>query len=252
MRRNQMNTTAIAKVLSAPLAAIYILFAGATFADLPELFFDDFDDGNYDGWVADSPYFDIFAPPDLLPSPEGYAVWGVGQGYGQDDGLSTALSHPLNLSNVAELAIEMRATTGPGWPSAAQVDLYQGTQDYYGGFVQGEGERQAAFLIMEDGAGDQWTYTYGLDDEAYNWHDYRWERDADGWWSFYLDGALIAANYHQHSEFADFDWLELYPLRSEAAIEWVRIRGNIVPTPGSLAILALGTIGIVRRSRPVS
>ncbi len=237
------------RFLALGLASFVLLGARTAHADLPELFYDDFDDGDYDGWVDDSPYFDIFAAPALLPSPEGYAVWGVGQGYGQDDGLSTALSHPLNLSNVAELAIEMRAITGPGWPSVAQVDLYQGTQDYYGGFVQGEGERQTAFLIMEDGAGDQWTYTYGLGDEAYNWHDYRWERNADGWWSFYLDGSLISANYHQHNEFINFDWIELYPLRNEAAIEWVRIRGNVIPGPGSVSSLWFAALLLTTRRR---
>ncbi|MFG0252681.1 MAG: hypothetical protein ACF8NJ_07415 [Phycisphaerales bacterium JB038] len=216
-------------------------------ADLPELFFDDFDDGDYDGWVADSPYHPVWSPPAVLPSPEGYAIWGVGSGYGQDDGLLTSISYPLNLQNVQELAIEMRTITGSGWPSSSNALLYSGL-DYYSGLHWGEGNTRADFLIMEGGS-DALILSHPMGGDAYNWHDFRWERDADGWWSFYLDDSLIAANYYQHGTFTDFDWLELNPLRNEAAIEWVRIRGNVIPGPGGIALLPLASLVLARRRR---
>lgn len=222
------------------LASAAIVCTGAARADLPELFYDDFDDGDYDGWIADSPMFDTLGPPDVLPSPEGYAIWGVGQGYGQDYGLGIYLGHPLDLENVAEVAIEMRAISGPDWPNSASTMLYSGPDNYYRGMDYGESNQRADFLVMEGGS-DDWIYSYDMGSDVFDWHTFRWERDAAGWWSFYLDDALIAENYHQHDAFTNFDWVELHPLRNQSAIEWVRIRGNVIPAPSAMFVLGLVT-----------
>ncbi len=234
------------RLLTNGLASVVLLGAGSAQADLPELFYDDFDDGDYDGWVVDSPMFDTLGPPDVVASPEGYAISGVGQGYGQDDGLGIYLGHPLDLTNVAEVAIEMRAITGPDWPNSASTMLYSGPISYYRGMDYGESNQRADFLIMEDGS-DDWVHSHPMGSDVFNWHTYRWERDTAGWWSFYLDGALIEADYYQHNTFTDFDWVELHPLRNQSAIEWVRLRGNIIPTPGSFSLFGLTVLAATRR-----
>ncbi len=241
-----MPLTSASRDLLASVALATMLLSGAAHADLPELFFDDFDDGNYDGWVVDSPYYSVWGAPAVAPSPQGYAIRGVGQGYGQDDGLHTHISHELNLQNVAELAIEMRAITGPGWPSSVNLYLWHG-EDQYRGTDFGESNTRAEFHILE--GSDHFSHTYPMGPDAYEWHDFRWERDADGWWSFYLDGALAVADYVQHDAFASFEWINLQPLRNEAAIEWVRLRGNVIPSPGSIALLSLATLATARRRR---
>ncbi|MFG0252679.1 MAG: hypothetical protein ACF8NJ_07405, partial [Phycisphaerales bacterium JB038] len=55
------------RFLTLGLASFVLLGTRTAQADLPELFYDDFDDGNYDGWVVDSPMFDTLGPPDVLP-----------------------------------------------------------------------------------------------------------------------------------------------------------------------------------------
>ncbi len=232
------------RFLALGLASFVLLGARTAHADLPELFYDDFDDGDYVGWTDSSPLHISWGPPAIVPSPEGFAVGGVGQGYGQDPGLHTPLSHPISLHNVAELAIEMRAISGPGWPSSAEVFLFNDL-DFYSGRDYGESFTRADFLIGDDGA-DTLVYSHSMTD-PFDWHDFRWERDADGWWSFYLDGALIAADFHQHGLYTSFDYLEIYPLRDEGAIEWVRIRGNVIPGPGSIALLPLAAFAFPRR-----
>ncbi len=82
----------------------------------------------------------------------------------------------------------------------------------------GEANQRAGFLIMEDGS-DDWIYHYPMGSDVFAWHSFRWERDAAGWWSFYLDDALITADYYQHNTFTEFDWVELHPLRNQSAIE---------------------------------
>ncbi|MFG0252682.1 MAG: hypothetical protein ACF8NJ_07420 [Phycisphaerales bacterium JB038] len=230
----------------ASIALTTLLLGSAAQADLPELFYDDFDDGNYDGWVADSPHYPVWGAPAVAPSPEGFAIWGVGSGYGQDDGLHTHISHSLDLQNVAELAIEMRAITGPGWPSSVNLYLWHG-EDQYRGTDFGESNTRAEFHILE--GADYSVYPYPIGPDIYDWHDFRWERDADGWWSFYLDGTLAMADYVQHDAFTSFEWINLQPLRNEAAIEWVRIRGNVIPGPGGVSLLALIPLAVVSRRR---
>lgn len=101
------------------IALVSLVFAllcqGISWASLPVLFFDNFDDGNFDGWSATYPTTgDPATPPDVVPSPQGYSLRGVGSGYypPDDPGLTVLLSHPVSLNNVGELSIEFRASRG--------------------------------------------------------------------------------------------------------------------------------------------
>ena len=72
-----------------------------------EVFFDNFDDGNYNGWSVIYPQTgDPAEAPDVVSSPEGYLIRGVGNGY-SGPGLNVYISQPLSISNSSELKIEM-------------------------------------------------------------------------------------------------------------------------------------------------
>jgi len=128
-----------------------LLCQGMSWANLPVLFFDNFDDGNFDGWSPTYPTTgDPTTPPDVVPSPQGYSLRGVGSGYSNDPGLSVMLSHPVSLNNVGELAIEFRANSGPQWPNQAQVWLVSGKNCYLV-IDYGESNKRADWLISVNG-----------------------------------------------------------------------------------------------------
>jgi hypothetical protein len=84
-----------------------------SWAQMTVLFYDNFDDGDYDGWKVmevSGTAPDVRAP-DMVLSPEGYSVRGTGSGYHPDWG--NFIACPINLQNVIELCIEIRARSGP-------------------------------------------------------------------------------------------------------------------------------------------
>jgi len=200
-------------------------------ADLPVLFFDDFDDGNYSGWtVTDIRGAADVRAPDVVASPEGYSVRGTGSGYQPD--WSCYLARPISLPNAREISIEVRARSGPAWPNAASACLFDG-QDSYQGMVYGESNRKADFLVYV-GPGE-YVYRHDIGDRAYDWHTYAWTRDSEGWWSLSIDGVVEAADFRQNLEITSLDHVELVLHRDQSEIEWVRISGVAEPTEGWIA-----------------
>ncbi len=203
---------------------VLLMMGGLTRADsagMEEVFFDDFDDGNFDGWSATHPTTgDPATPPDVVPSPEGYSLRGVGSGYSHDPGLNVHLSHPLVLSNVGELKFEMRAKSGPQWPNQAKVHLFNG-YDYYSGTAYGEGNQTAWFRSGINGV--EYDHVYSIN--ANVWHNFAWMRDTDGWWSLSIDDLIEAPNFYQDNQLTSFDQVVLHILRNQSEIEWVRISG---------------------------
>jgi len=67
------------------------------------------------------------------------------------------------------------------------------------------------------------------------WHDFAWCRDADGWWSLSIDGAVVWEDFARDSQLTSFDTISLHILRDQSEIEWVRIS---TPTPSYLNLLS--------------
>jgi hypothetical protein len=184
-----------------------------------EVFFDDFDDGDYDGWSATHPTTgDPATAPDVVPSPQGYSLRGIGSGYSPDPGLNVFLTYPLQISNASELKIEMRAKSGPQWPNSAWLVLISGDDSYSFGDY-GEGNQWAQFTPNVGGV-SEW-YNYSIN--ANVWHDFAWTRDADGWWSLSIDGNLVWEDFCQDNRLTSFDRIGIHVLRNQSEIEWVRI-----------------------------
>ena len=190
-------------------------------AGLPVLLYDDFDDGDYSGWtVTDIRGAADVRAPDVVASPEGYSVRGTGSGYHPD--WACYLARPISLQNARNICIEMRARSGPAWPNAVTVDLFDG-QDFYAIRDYGESNHTADWMRRKDG---QWVdYRHPIGERAHEWHTFAWTRDSDGWWSLSIDGVVEAANFRQDLEITSFDHVELELHRDQSEIEWVRISG---------------------------
>ena len=218
-------------------------------ADLIELFYDDFDDGTIDEWIIWSPWgSSAWSAPDVVASPEGYALRGFGQGYGNDPGLHSRISTSMIAETTGPLLIEFRGKVGPGWPSNIGVRIGDDTNRYRLG-VQGETHaesRDLSFSWNVYGSEGNFDDVYFLGDEAFNWHTYGVERDVAGNWSVLMDGEVVLSNFALEADpLLSFMYIELEVQRSEAYMEWVRISG--IPTPGALALLELA--GLVERRR---
>ena len=220
------------------IALVLLVFAllcqGISWASLPILFFDNFDDGNFDGWSPTYPTTgDPATPPDVVSSPEGYSLRGVGSGYSNDPGLTVLLSHPVSLNNVGELAVEFRAKSGPQWPNQAQVWLVSG-KNLYRVLDYGESNKFVDWTSYVNGQDHNFSYSIG--NLAYEWHDFAWSRDGNGWWSLSIDGQIQAANFYQDNQLTSFDKVGLHIVRNQSEIEWVRISGQIgIPTKPPIA-----------------
>jgi hypothetical protein len=191
---------------------------------LTEVIFDNFDDGNFDGWsVTNWKTGAPTEPPDVVASPEGYSLRGVGSGYYQEPGLNVGLTYPLVICNVSELKIEMRAKSGPEWPNDITTLLVSGSDVYYV-TVSGEAHQYAQFAYAI--GGEENLYPYSID--VTDWHDFAWTRDADGWWSLSIDNNVAWEDFYQNNQLTSFDRIGLGVLRNQSEIEWVRIS---VPEP---------------------
>ena len=202
---------------------------GVSRADLSVLLADDFDDGDYAGWTVGylfDPGKSVDAPA-VVPSPGGYAVRGVDSGY-VGSGLAALMYRPLAVDIGAELTIEMRAKSGPQLPNHAMLHLVLG-DDKYEVIVWGEGNRRVDFLAHIGGGEDRFSYDIGS--EAYEWLDYAWRRDGDGWWSLSIDGTEVWTDFAREETLVSFDHVQLGLMRDQTEIEWVRICAEAV-TPG--------------------
>jgi hypothetical protein len=191
--------------------------------------YDNFDDGNYNGWAnADHIPSPGITPPSVVSSPEGFAIAGVASRV-------TPITHPLDVTGAMEVSFEMRATSGWGVDSTmilwAEADYPTGA--LYGGYSY---ERRARFVILYDGI--ERIFDYG---GITGWHDFKWARDAQGWWSFYLDGSNVYPNFVRDSHLTSFTHFDLGNVNGGSQIEWVRVSAEAVPLPGAVL---LGTIGL--------
>ncbi len=201
------------------------------------LFYDDFDDADFAGWSAVDPLTGApTAAPDVVASPEGFALRGIGSGYGQDPALTAMLTRDLPTGNLGELRIEMRAKAGPDRPNAAQVQLLNGSEYYTGIDNAMDGwdpNDKADWNSWVDRIAQQ--YSYGIANPPGAWHDFAWVRDAEGQWSLFIDGQLKAAGFRMDNQLRSFTKVALSLLRNQSEIEWIAISGNTLP-PGAVAV----------------
>ena len=215
----------IKTVILAPLVAFVCMMsrpAGAA------VLFENFDDGNFDGWIVHDPLNPGRVPltPAIVSSPEGYSIRGVGSGYSAS-GEAAYLVRPFTVSDADELAIEMRAKSGPEWPNHSFAMMCSG-EDHYRAMVYGEANRWAYFSL--DIGGLYVDAVHDIGQRAYEWHTYKWSRDAQGLWSVAIDGVTEAANFLQDSRLTSFDSIALAVVRDQSEIEWVRISTDpVVP-----------------------
>ena len=196
-----------------------------THAGLRVLLFEDFDDGDFDGWFVQHPYSPSARSltPNIVSSPEGYSIRGVGSGY-SSSGEAAYLTRRVTMNNIGELVVEMRAKSGPSWPNMATIWLLNGKQWYK---TMDYGERsKAAVLQVNLGAGEQDPGRYSIGRRAYEWHTFSWHRDATGWWSFSLDGQVKSKRFWHDTTLDSFNKVTLEVTRKQSEIEWVRISGR--------------------------
>lgn len=222
-------------------AALILLHLTATplYATTVVVFYDNFDDGNTDGWsLAGIPGRDGGAP-DIIPSPEGYALSGRNTSPHQPN--TDNLNHPLSISNATELTIEMRARSAGYWTSSCYVQLYSGTDYLTSAYYEGAdyGEIESAQFSRYNPAIQFWFREF-LGSTTHEWHDYKWARDSEGWWSLLVDGQMESANFVQDAGLISFDGISLNPSRVGSEIEWVRVSANPVPEPISLVSGMIG------------
>jgi hypothetical protein len=196
--------------------------------------YDNFDDGNYNGWVVTNPpdVPDVtFIGPDIVTSPEGYALRGIGSGNGADPGLYVFLAKPFVAGKIGPVKLEMRALSGKEVPNAASLSLYSGILGWYEGSLHGDALQPAQFGVVIPPAAEYFTHPIN----AGVWHDFAWSRSADGWWSLRIDGDEVAHNFHQDSQLTSFSQVGLGLLRDQTQVEWVRVSATAAAavTPGS-------------------
>ncbi len=229
--------TAILTQFALVLAALYLACPGMSRAELPVLFYDDFDDGDYIGWTVENHMGAGTAveAPELAVTREGYAVRGTGSGYQPD--WACFITHPVNVPNARVICIEMRAKSGPQWPNEADAYLLNG-QDCYIVRDYGESNRTADWTSWVGGQEDQ--YRYGIGERAHEWHTFAWTRDYDGWWSLSIDGVVESPNFRQDLLLTSFDYVELSLHRNQSEIEWIRISGVVAPAQRNVILYDRG------------
>ena len=225
------------------LVAALLLLCGQSQA--ASVFYDDFDDGNFDGWVVQHPYSPSGSSltPEIVPSPEGYSIRGVGSGY-SSSGEGAYLGRPVTMNNIGSLTIEMYAKSGPSWPNTASVWLLNDTE-YYRGMDYGESNHAATLQVNLAGV----TTHPGWYSTDYNWHMFTWDRDTQGYWSLSIDGQVKQQNFWQDTTLTSFNKIALEVTRNQSEIEWVRVSGEIVPEPATMSLLALGLGALAMRRR---
>jgi len=224
------------------VGVLIMLWASAVLANISVVLYDNFDDGTYNGWsVTYSPHpaYPTYStyPPDIVSSPQGYALRGISSGY-HSNPASTFISTPFNVSNVGPLTLEMRAKSGPDWPNSIELVLFSG-QDFYRVRDHGEANKQAVFGTYVNSI--EYNYLHSIGDRAYEWHDFALSRDSAGWWSLKIDGTAEVADFYQDTQLTSFDFIGIQLLRNQSEIEWVRVSAEVVPVPGALL---LGTVGL--------
>ncbi len=201
------------------------------------VFFDDFDDGNFAGWSAVDPLTGAPATaPNVVPSPQGWALRGIGSGYEQDPALNVVLTRDLSTVNLGEMKIEMRAKAGPDRPNAVQVQLSNGGNYYTVVDYALDGwdlNDRANWNSWVDGAGQQLSHT--VSGAPGEWHDFAWVRDAQGQWSLSIDGQVQAVNIWTDNQLRSFTKVAISLLRDQSEIEWIALTGNTLQ-PRALAM----------------
>ena len=183
--------------------------------------FDGFGDGDTAGWTAEDAAGMAATPPDVVASTHDYALRGT------DSRGATWLRQGLDLGSVQELVVEMRAKAGPNTGDNASL-LLLNTDDAYEFSVEGA-DAQHATLTASVGGGDA-TEHYPLHDRGHGWHDYRWTRDADGWWCLAIDDRVEALRFAQDSQLRSFDAVAVRLDGAQSEIEWLRV--SATPLPG--------------------
>ncbi len=200
--------------------------------------YDNFDDGNYDGWsVTDPRGISTPAAPTIVPvSGGGYAV--AANGFGE-----AMIFHPISVSSTP-FRVEMRARS----TRVTEVWMCHGADFYQ---MMDYGENHVVRVAKQiEGVGDT-AFLWQTIANPHDWHTFQFSRDVQGWWSLNMDdGALVVDDFAQDTEFTSFDgvafMLRPFGGNETSAIDWVRVS---IPEPATLSLLAVGGLAILRKRR---
>ena len=180
--------------------------------------YDDFDDGNYDGWSVQDPrgYNDPPASPRIVQiasDPDNYAIAAKGTGESQ-------VFYPVTIDDGLQVCVEMRAKatrTTAVWLCRG-VDFYQ---------MQNYGERDWAYMNKHVDNAEANLVTHHIATDPEEFHLLAFSRDREGWWSLTLDGILVKKNFARDTSLTSFDGVSLMlrPMGMDegAMIDWVRV-----------------------------
>lgn len=200
------------------------------------VFYDDFDDGIADGWTA----LDAGGLlPTVVRSPEGFALRGSGHGDGTP--FTERLLRRLPVANAVEISVEYRAKAGPGAGNVAEALILEGNSIdegvHYWMWARGASSMTADWIVGDYG----YVYNHDLGEMVHEWHDYRWSRDASGFWTFSIDGQIAATRFRRDLQISNFETLVLGVGRDESEIEWIRVTGRCDPPPPAVPVRMPGT-----------
>ena len=205
--------------------------------ELQTILYDNFDDGNFNGWTVGSPTGGIITNPVVVPFEQGFALTGITPSSGA--GPWTTLYVPLSFDSM-ELSISFRAVSAAGWPNQSTVMLYNTGIPEAHGFanytLMDYGENDRLDLWRNNGYNE--TTLYSLGGQSHAWHVYTASRDAQGWWSLGIDGQVQYPNVVQDGRWTSFEGIYVNVASPGSQIDWVSVQA--VPVPGALLLGALG------------
>jgi hypothetical protein len=150
------------------------------------------------------------------------------------------------MTDSTELSFEMRTTSGGDIDCSLVV--WNKFEYPMGHYYQGLSYQGSALFALREAGGVERVYSYG-GGSLTGWHDFRWARDAEGWWSLYLDGVNVYPDFAQDLRLTSFISADIGT--PNAQVEWVRLTAGVIPAPAALVLGGIGVslAGWLRRRR---